>query len=1399
MPRYNFYRLLSLGIKAKLRILMLFASILPFMLVGYYGYYSSTQSLTENIFVADKQQVQNVISSLQSFLEVGLFNLNFLSSFHTLKNFLIWQEIGEPYQTRQALQDTRNAFISFVDSRKIYSELQLLTQEGQEILRVEYDRYRDKTIVLPPEGLQNRQNTRYFQQTLQLAPNEIYFELGSNSHSELSAEEIVRYATPIIDQNHINRGMLVLTMPVAHFLEIIRMATSSDTATDSAATAVTNSHYNYLLVTDTGEYLYPPEKQSKTMARSEAMVTLKHDDPTLFEHIKLQSQGMMIEQQQISTFQQFTPLFGSAQTWILIKRTDKNIALVRVSQFTRNFVLMIIGLLLLVLVLTGQVTKMLINPLLQVNAQLKALAEGKLVEKTIEYSQADEIGELITALWQVKNSIKNTISQANAIANGNYTHQVQMLSTQDQLGKALSNMTQILREATAQNTRQNWLKTGQTQLNDAMSGEQHIAVLTQNIIRFLATYLSSQIGALYLSENATTTAATPGSLKMIASYAYTRRKHLANQFQLGEGLVGQAAWERQPILITQVPADYVQISSGLGETTPRYLLVMPFLYENQVKGVIELGSLQDMSELQLEFLKTVLPSIAIAIHTAQSRTQLQELLQQTQTQTQELQSQAEELQSQQEELRQANEELEERTKELERQQNEIQQKNIDLENAQAIMTTKAKELEQASKYKSEFLANMSHELRTPLNSLLILAQLLVDNKDANLSTKQIEYARTIHSAGNDLLVLINEILDLSKVEAGKVEVQIAPLNLTELVESCQQKFTQTAAEKGLAFEIKVATTMPPVLYTDSQRLQQIINNLLSNAFKFTTQGQVTLEINQVPTSNVKLQFDTPIPAAPMLYAISVKDSGIGIPKDKQKVVFEAFQQADGTTSRRYGGTGLGLTISRQLARLLGGEIHLESEVGKGSIFTLYFPDQPPVIPMNPLRFDNFSKVVKSEDASRFDNFSKVVKSEEESKSVAVNHETETTDTTAATTDDRNELTATDQSLLIIEDDASFSKILIELAHEKGFKCLLAEDGKTGLQLAEQYLPQAIILDIGLPKADGWTVMEKLKDNPPTRHIPVHFMSASDQHLDAKKMGAIGYLLKPVSMVDLTGAFRKIEHFLAKRLKTVMVVVDQPAPQQQILDLVGNETTEIQVAATVATALSQLQTVEFDCLILDLEVEQGNGINLLEALLQEQDNLSLSQLPVILYTDRELSTREEAILQRCADNLIVKMVRSPARLLDEATLFLHQLETQLPKEKRQLLQMAHDKDAILANKKILIVDDDIRNTFALTTILEEKNLEVIVAKTGKEALKMLALHPEVDIILMDIMMPEMDGYEAIQKIRQQKSFHRLPIIALTAKAMKGDKAKCIEAGANDYLSKPVDIDKLISLLRVWLYR
>jgi len=877
MPRYNFYRLLSLGIKAKLRILMLFASILPFMLVGYYGYYSSTQSLTENIFVADKQQVQNVISSLQSFLEVGLFNLNFLSSFHTLKNFLIWQEIGEPYQTRQALQDTRNAFISFVDSRKIYSELQLLTQEGQEILRVEYDRYRDKTIVLPPEGLQNRQNTRYFQQTLQLAPNEIYFELGSNSHSELSAEEIVRYATPIIDQNHINRGMLVLTMPVAHFLEIIRMATSSDTATDSAATAVTNSHYNYLLVTDTGEYLYPPEKQSKTMARSEAMVTLKHDDPTLFEHIKLQSQGMMIEQQQISTFQQFTPLFGSAQTWILIKRTDKNIALVRVSQFTRNFVLMIIGLLLLVLVLTGQVTKMLINPLLQVNAQLKALAEGKLVEKTIEYSQADEIGELITALWQVKNSIKNTISQANAIANGNYTHQVQMLSTQDQLGKALSNMTQILREATAQNTRQNWLKTGQTQLNDAMSGEQHIAVLTQNIIRFLATYLSSQIGALYLSENATTTAATPGSLKMIASYAYTRRKHLANQFQLGEGLVGQAAWERQPILITQVPADYVQISSGLGETTPRYLLVMPFLYENQVKGVIELGSLQDMSELQLEFLKTVLPSIAIAIHTAQSRTQLQELLQQTQTQTQELQSQAEELQSQQEELRQANEELEERTKELERQQNEIQQKNIDLENAQAIMTTKAKELEQASKYKSEFLANMSHELRTPLNSLLILAQLLVDNKDANLSTKQIEYARTIHSAGNDLLVLINEILDLSKVEAGKVEVQIAPLNLTELVESCQQKFTQTAAEKGLAFEIKVATTMPPVLYTDSQRLQQIINNLLSNAFKFTTQGQVTLEINQVPTSNVKLQFDTPIPAAPMLYAISVKDSGIGIP------------------------------------------------------------------------------------------------------------------------------------------------------------------------------------------------------------------------------------------------------------------------------------------------------------------------------------------------------------------------------------------------------------------------------------------------------------------------------------------------------------------------------------------
>ena len=747
-----------------------------------------------------------------------------------------------------------------------------------------------------------------------------------------------------------------------------------------------------------------------------------------------------------------------------------------------------------------------------------------------------------------------------------------------------------------------------------------------------------------------------------------------------------------------------------------------------------------------------------------------------------MQSQAEELQSQTEELRQTNEELEERTQELERQREAVRIKNSDLEDSRRILEIKAEELELASQYKSEFLANMSHELRTPLNSLLILSQLLAENKANNLTAKQIEYAQTIHSAGADLLTLINDILDLSKVEAGKVEVHPENILLADLIENIEQKFRHVAEGKNLAFHLTIAKNLPPQIYTDGQRLTQVTNNLLSNAFKFTTTGQVKLTIQRPAdkewVSPTGLTIKKPI-------AFSVEDTGIGIPVDKQKVIFEAFQQADGTTSRRFGGTGLGLSISRQLARLLGGELHLVSQEGKGSTFTLYLPES-----------------IEANSSSFF------VKGKAKPEPAVIDYADQTTAVTSPTLrsspaenkleiiDDRDNLQPGDKFILIIEDDRKFATILVELAREKEFKCLFAEDGKTGLQLAEKYHPHAIILDVGLPLLDGWTVMEKLKDDPNTRHIPVHFMSATEQSSEAKKMGAIGYLLKPVSMAELGDAFKKIEQFLAQTVKNLLVVVDQPTHQEQILNLIGSNEVQVIVVTTKTQALQELADNPVDTIILDLDIDQGTGIQLLEQLKSKEE---LSQIPVIIHANRDLNEREETVFQRCAGNLVVKAVRSPERLLDEATLFLHQIEANLPEEKRNMLRMVHDKTAILIHKKVLIVDDDIRNTFALATVLEDHEVEVKVAQNGKEALAVLEEQPDVDIILMDIMMPEMDGYEAMQKIRAQSRFRKLPIIALTAKAMKGDRAKCIEAGANDYLSKPVDTDKLISLMRVWLYQ
>jgi len=1047
----------------------------------------------------------------------------------------------------------------------------------------------------------------------------------------------------------------------------------------------------------------------------------------------------------------------------------------------------------------------------------ETVASGDL-EMVIDVSGKDEVGILAQAFKNMVDTFKGVVKQANAVAQGNYTVTVQPRSDKDELAIALSQMTCSLRETTLANARQNWLKTGQAQLNDNIRGDLDLDAICRALLDFLAHYLDIKVGGLFILENET--------LKLQGSYGYQKRKNLSCEFKIGESLVGQAALEKKRILLTNVPADYVYISSGLGECVPKNIVDLPLVAGNQLVGVLEIATLKEIDNQTEEFLDMISESVAIAIASANARVKMRELLEQTQQQAEELQAQQEELkvaneelqaqqeelkvaneeleeqtkalkaseaqlQAQQEELRVTNEELEERTKALEEQRNSISKKNEELNRARLEIEKKAEDLELASKYKSEFLANMSHELRTPLNSILILSQLLGENKEMNLTTKQQEFAKTIHSSGSDLLELINEILDLSKVESGKMDIRIEETGLRELRNDLQQLFEHTAHKKNLNFTIDIEPTLPGTIQTDPQRLKQILKNLLSNAFKFTEKGYVKLMVGR-PGADVDLALSGLSPANTV--AFSVIDSGIGIPESKKRIVFEAFQQVDGAVNRKYAGTGLGLTISREMAKLIGGEIKMESTLGKGSVFTVYIPET--FQKKNPQKSDNH---MEAECVERTEGVRRMVKQAHDTREqnphpmpVGQPHDEETPSSVAQ----EKQPGAQNKLLLIVEDDPHFAKILAGFAEERGFECVVKISGEEALTFVKTRKPNAIILDLQLPGIDGWAVLENLKSSSETRHIPVHIMSVSESSHEALKRGSIGFLTKPVSNASISEALERIESVVSKSVRRLLLVEDDSNQRKSIIELIASPDVEITAVGTGAEALEALRQHLFDAMILDLGLEDMNGFELLATI---SNDATIRDIPIIIYTGKDLSDEEEAELRKYAESIIVKGVRSPERLLDETSLFLHRIEKDLPADKQKMLRMARDKDAVFKDKTVLVVDDDMRNVFALSSVLEYAGLTVIVGRNGREGINKLEDNPKTNIVLMDIMMPEMDGYEAMREIRKRRAFSKIPIIALTAKAMKGDRAKCIEAGANDYLSKPIDTDKLLSLLRVWLYQ
>jgi HAMP domain-containing protein/CheY-like chemotaxis protein/signal transduction histidine kinase len=955
---------------------------------------------------------------------------------------------------------------------------------------------------------------------------------------------------------------------------------------------------------------------------------------------------------------------------------------------------------------------------------------------------------------------------ATAVTKGDLTRSIQVEARGEvaELKDNINTMIDNLRLTTDRNTEQDWLKTNLARSTNMLQGQRDLATVGRILLSELAPLVGAQNGVIYLVDTENSQETSP-SLKLLASYADSGVEGHPERLAMGEGLIGQCARDGRRLLIIEVPPDVVPIRSGLFKATPRNVIVLPVLFEGQIKAVIELGSVSTYTDLQKAFLDQLTAGIGIVLNSIEATMQTEGLL----TQSQQL---AAELQAQQRELQQTNEQLEQKAQQLAERNVEVERKNQEIEQARRALEEKAAELALTSKYKTEFLANMSHELRTPLNSILILGQQLADNPDGNLTPRQVEFARTVHGAGTDLLNLISDILDLSKIESGTVSVDAEEIPLTTLQETVTRPFRHEAEDRGLYFDIEIDPSLRSIT-TDSKRLQQILKNLLSNGFKFTEQGGVKLAIKTVKSG---FTADHPIlKHAPTVVGFEVTDTGIGILPEKQRIIFEAFQQADASTSRKYGGTGLGLAISRELASLLGGEIQLRSIPGAGSTFTLYLPLT--YVGPTTARFSNYEAMPVTDTSA-------VVRTR------MVEHPVE------QIPDDRQTIEPNDAVLLIVEDDPHFTRIMADLAHGHALKVLVAARGTEALALARQYRPTAVSLDLFLPDMLGWTVLSQLKQDPATRHIPVQILTLDEDRQHGLAGGAFAFITKPSTTEGLNDALSRIADFAQPHRKRLLVVEDDPGEQLGITELLAHDDIEISTTETGSGAIRHMKEEPVDCVVLDLRLPDMSGFDVLEHIKADE---SLSNVPVVVFTGRELSPEEDAQLHTMARSVVVKGVESPERLLDETALFLHRVVTDLPPEKQRMLQRLRSSDENLVGRKVLLVDDDVRNIFALSSALERRGMEVLTATTGREAVALLESTPEIAIVLMDIMMPEMDGYETMQVIREKPQFRRLPIIALTAKAMKGDREKCLEAGASDYLAKPVNTDQLLSALRIWLHR
>ena len=986
----------------------------------------------------------------------------------------------------------------------------------------------------------------------------------------------------------------------------------------------------------------------------------------------------------------------------------------------------------------------------------------------------DNVNQLAANLT---NQVRAIAEVATAVTKGDLTRSI-AVKAQGEVAALKDNINEMivnLAATTRKNNEQDWLKTNIAKFTGMMQGQRDLLAVSQLLLSEITPLIGAQHGTFYIAD----TVEDSPVLKLLTGYAIDERDDVPKFFKIGSGLVGQCAKEKERILVKDVPRDYVRINSSLGGSTPLSIVVLPVLFEGDVKAAIELASFSQFSDIHLAFLDQLTQSIGIVLNTIAATMRTEQLLLQSQ-------ALAEELQSQQLQLQTTNAELQEKAQLLAEQKTEVEAKNREVEQAKQALEEKAEQLALTSKYKSEFLANMSHELRTPLNNLLILARMLSENTDKNLTAKQVKFAETIHTSGTDLLALISDILDLSKIESGKMDVDVGGVRFTELQDYCSKTFRHVAEGKGLDFGIDLGDSLTSeIMHTDAKRLQQVLKNLLSNALKFTEHGTVRLTIDK---ANSGWSPNHPVLSrVKSVVAFSVADTGIGIQTDKQRIIFEAFQQADGTTSRKYGGTGLGLSISRELARLLGGEIRLQSAPSVGSTFTLYLPQtymtpaqQPKseALTITPLALEQGPVSVDEVDVI----LSSPMADQELVEELVLD-------------DDRTLIQPGDTVLLIVEDNITFARILMDLAHDRGLKALVATRGASAIPLAREFKPGAITLDIGLPDMAGWTILDRLKHDPATRHIPVHIISGDENRRWGLALGAISYLEKSVANESLAEAFGAIEHSTKLRVKKLLLISPDQRYRAEILETVEAPDIEVLMADTEDEAMTMIGGQNLDGFVIHSKLP---GINVVQLVERIQTQHQAHVPPIVVMAEQTLTPQDGRDLARLARHSVVKLVHSFDSLLNQTVLMLHRSEADLNPGQRRILERLNLTDPALSGKTVLVVDDDVRNIFALTSLLEERHLEVVHAENGRDGINLLGTR-NIDLVLMDIMMPEMDGYETMKAIRHMSQFKSIPIIALTAKAMKGDRAKCIEAGASDYITKPVDLEQLFSVLRVWISR